>query len=85
MSMRKDRGTFVLEVEFKNGEKGVITVDSGAGVSAWPRDLLQGVPMGPRNDSLRMVAANGTTIANLGTKVIQFEAAEFELDSARLV
>ena len=63
----------------------MITVDSGAGVSAWPKELLKEVPMGPRNDGLRMIAANGTAIANLGSKVIQFRGAEFEVDFARLV
>jgi hypothetical protein len=85
MCMRKDRGTFVLDVEFKNGETGVITVDSGAGVSAWPKEMLQDVPMGPKNEGLRMRAANGTPIANLGTKVIQFRGAEFQADFPRLV
>jgi hypothetical protein len=80
--MRKDRGTFVIDVDF---EKGVITVDSRAGVSAWPRKMLKDVPMGPRNEGLRMMAANGTPMANLGTKLIQFRGTECQADFARLV
>ena len=47
-------------------------IDSGAGVSVWPkkmkRDILR---LGPRDQSLKMVAANGTAIENVGqTKVV---------------
>jgi hypothetical protein len=85
MEMRKDRGTFVVDVEYRNGEVGVITVDSGAGVSVWPQGMQQGVPMGPKDEGLTMTAANGTPIANLGTKVIEFRGNEFQADFARLV
>ena len=36
MKVRIERGTFVFDVHYDNGEKGVITLDSCAGASVWP-------------------------------------------------
>ena len=38
----------------------------------WPRDLQKEVPMMPKQKGLRMAAANGTEIDNLGRKMIRF-------------
>jgi hypothetical protein len=52
---------------------GKITLDSGAGVSVWPQKLKKNLKMLPKDDSLRMIAANGTPIQNYGKKVIKFK------------
>ena len=73
MRLRKDRGTYVFDVIYEdNGEQGKVTLDSGAGVSVWPKDLLKKVKLEPKQKGLRMVAANGTEIKNEGQKVIKF-------------
>ena len=38
VKFRKEKGTFVFDVEFTEAEEtGTITLDSGAGVSVWPK------------------------------------------------
>ena len=59
-------------MEFSNGEDGSITLDSGAEVSVWPEGWMSDVPMQPKDPKLKMTAANGSVIDNLGTKVIKF-------------
>ena len=72
-----DKGTFVLDVEFTEAdEKGTITLDSGAGVNVWPNHMLKGLSMLPKREGLKMVAANGTAIDNLGQKIIKFRGVE---------
>jgi ribosomal protein L2 len=72
LAIRVDRGTYVFDVEFTNGEGGTITLDSGAGVNVWPQEMLPDLPLLAKEPGLRMTAANGTPIANLGTKMVQF-------------
>ena len=72
LAIRVDRGTYVFDVEFANGEDGTITLDSGAGVNVWPQEMLPELPLMAKQPGLRMTAANGTSIANLGTKLVQF-------------
>ena len=62
----------MFDVEFANGEDGTITLDSGAGVNVWPKEMLPGLPLMAKEPGLRMTAANRTAIANLGTKMVQF-------------
>ena len=57
IALRKERGVYVLDVKYEAGGEGTITLDSGAGVSVWPADLLPGVAMMPKEEGLRMVAA----------------------------
>ena len=76
IGLRVEGGTYVFDVEFKNGEPGTITLDSGAGVNVWPSELQAHVSMQPRDPRLRMTAANGSSIENLGTKVIHFKGVE---------
>ena len=71
--MVKDE-TFVFDVELTNGESEVITLDSGAGVPVWPRGRCEDVTMMPMKEGLRMCAANGTPITNLGRKLIKFRS-----------
>ena len=72
MAVRMQDETFVFDVEYEDGEKGSMTLDSGAGVHVWPKDARKHVPLLPRKSNLRMCAANGTEIVNHGRKVIQF-------------
>ena len=72
MKVRLERDTFVFDVHYDNGEKGVITLDAGAGASVWPEKERQDVPMLPKREGLRMCAANGSEIKNFGRKLIKF-------------
>ena len=76
IELRVDRGTYVFDVEFENGEVGAITLDSGAGVSVWPEGMQDQIPLMPKDPKLKMTAANGSVIENLGTKVIKFRGVE---------
>ena len=72
--MLKDKGTFVFEVEYlDDGKEGRITLDSGAGVSVWPRRLKTNLKTLPKMEGLNLIAANGTKIENFGQKVITFK------------
>ena len=77
MQVKLKDETFVFDVQYENGEAGAITLDSGAGVHVWPKNQLKEVPLLPRKPGLRMSAANGTEIANLGRKVIRFRGNDF--------
>ena len=77
MKLMEERRTYVFDVIFEDTqEKGEATLDSGAGVSVWPRGKLKGVKMHPKQKVLKMVAANGTEIKNEGQKVIRFRGVE---------
>jgi hypothetical protein len=76
MPLRVDRGTYVFDVRYNNGEDGTITLDSGAGVNVWPEHLLPNLPMSPPEPGLKMTAANGTEIPSKGTKTVEFVGRE---------
>ena len=76
MKLRKMKGVYVIDVNFEDGEEGAITLDSGAGVSVWPKTWKEEVRMMPKKEGLRMVAANGTEIKNLGQKLVRFQGRE---------
>jgi hypothetical protein len=76
MKLRVERGTYVFDVRYNNGEHGSITLDSGAGVNVWPEGMLEDIPLRPPEPGLKMTAANGTEIPNLGCKVVEFAASE---------
>jgi hypothetical protein len=80
MEVRIENDTFVFDVQFENGEQGTITLDSGAGCNVWPRGKMSHLPMRPKKSGMKMVAANGTEIANYGRKLIQFRGMESCLD-----
>ena len=71
-------GTFVFNVTFENGEEGTITLDSGAGVNVWPKHIEVPGKNLPKKQGLRMCAANGTEISNLGRRVIAFAGRSVE-------
>ena len=76
MEGRIEDETFVFDVEFDNGEDGMITLDSGAGVNVWPKGKMQDVKMMPKRMGLKMCAANGTEIPNYGRKVIMLRGVD---------
>ena len=82
IKLRVDRGVYVFDVKFSEGDRGVVALDSGAGVSVWPKDSKNEAKMEDTKPGLKMVAANGTTIENVGRKVIQCKASK-GLDFAR--
>ena len=57
-----------MNVVFDNGETGFITLDFGAAVNVWPKELQTQV------HGQRLRAANGTAIANYGNKAIGLRA-----------
>ena len=72
MEVTTIKDTFVFDVQFENGELDSITLDSGAGVHVWPKEKLPKVPLLPKQDGLKMMAANGSEIKNYGRKLIKF-------------
>ena len=83
MQLRESRGTYVFDVVFEDTkEKGTVTLDSGAGVSVWPKDKLREVEMLPKVKGLKMVAANGTEIKNEGQKIIKFRGVGADIQGA---
>ena len=67
MKLREHKGVYVFDVQYCDGEEGTITLDSGAGVSVWPADWAHyAAETMPRKPGLKMVAANGTPIENMG-------------------
>ena len=73
MMLRVLNGVYVFDVTYKDGTEGVVTLDSGAGVHVMPKGLQPEVKLGPKNEGLRMSAANGSVMENLGTKVLKFK------------
>ena len=63
---------YVFDVKFDVGTSGAIELDSGAGVNVWPKGWWNEAKMEQKIPGLKMVAANGTEIANLGQTVIRF-------------
>ena len=63
----------LIEVEYECGERGTITIDSGAGVSVWPRGRLPGVAVDRSVKAVEMTAANGTKIPHYVRKVVRFK------------
>jgi hypothetical protein len=78
MELRKEKGVYVFDVVLDDNDPMSITLDSGAGVSVWPKDLKKEIKLGPKQEGLKMIAANGTIIENVGTKAIRFRGIESE-------
>jgi hypothetical protein len=53
--------------------KGSITLDSGAGASCWPNGKLKNVPMKPKMNGVKFIAAQGTELQCYGMKNIKFK------------
>ena len=71
MKLQVKDGTYVFDVQYKDGEVDEPTLDSGAGVNVWPEGRREDIPMMPKRSGLRMCAASGTEIQNLGRKIVQ--------------
>ena len=67
MGLKMDKGTYVFAVNYlDDGEMGNITLDSGAGVSDWPREIKQELETLPTKAGLNMITAKCTEIKNFG-------------------
>ena len=74
MVVRVVNDVYVFDVQMDDGSKDVITLDSGAGCSVWPRGRHAGkATMLPRKKGVGMVAANGIPIAHFGQRRIRFK------------
>ena len=73
MQVKVENGVYVYEVQMENGEVIKVTLDSGAGCNVWPRGLQSGSSeLKPKKAGMRMIAANGTEIANYGQRLVKF-------------
>jgi hypothetical protein len=78
-----DFNTFMFDVQYPSGEMGAITLDSGAGASVMPHTLCPEVPRSRPAARLRLIAANGTEIANYGRASIGFRGVKAPSPFAR--
>jgi len=76
MKVQIENGVYVYEVQMESGDIVKVTLDSGAGCNVWPRGLRSGSTLRPKKDGMKMVAANGTEIANYGRRLIKFRGVE---------
>ena len=74
IALRLERGVYVFDVVLPNGERAVVALDSGAGVCVWPEAWKADAVLEKRDESLSMIAANGTELSNVGQKVYHFRA-----------
>ena len=49
----------------------------------WPKDMKEEVAMLPMQEGLKMMAANGTRIENMGRKIIKFQGEKAGRDFRR--
>ena len=71
IKLRRDKGTFVFDVQYScNGEMDTVTL--------WPKHKLPEVELLPKKEGLKMIAANGTPIQNLGQKIVKFRGISHE-------
>jgi hypothetical protein len=73
MQLYVKKGVYVFDVTYEDGEQGTITLDSGAGVNVWPKNLKPNIKTEPKKQGLNMFAANGTPIEHVGTKTVRFK------------
>jgi hypothetical protein len=57
-------------------------LDSGAGVSCWPKASMKDMLMKPKQKGIRFKVANGTELEHLGKKEIHFQPTAFQNDKA---
>ena len=76
MQVKIENGVYVYEIQMENGDMAKVTLDSGAGCNVWPRGLQSGAALRPKKEGMRMVAANGTDIANYGRRLVKFRGVE---------
>ena len=74
IALRIERGVYVFDAILPTGETATIALDSGAGVCVWPETWQVAGALEARDESLQMIAANGTQISCIGQKDILFRA-----------
>jgi len=74
IALRIERGVYVFDTILPTGETATIALDSGAGVCVWPETWQVAGALEARDESLQMIAANGTQISCIGQKDILFRA-----------
>ena len=79
MAIREQNGTVVYDVVLESGELCTIILDSGAGCNVWPKSKhVPGAEKRPKNEELKMIAANGTPIENFGRQLVKFQGMRSE-------
>ena len=79
MAVRVVNDVYVFGVELDDMSKDVVTLDSGAGCSVWPRGRHAGkAKMEAKKPGVGMVAANGTPIEHLGQRKVRFRGVKAE-------
>ena len=79
MAVRVVNDVYVFDVELDDDTHDVVTLDSGAGCSVWPKGRHAGrAKMQPKKAGVGMVAANGTPIEHYGQRKICFKGVKAE-------
>lgn len=86
MALRVVNDVYVFDVQLDDLSEDVITLDSGAGCSVWPRGRHAGkARMTEKKRGVGMIAANGTPIAHYGQRRINFKGVKAEAVFSRRV
>ena len=74
MEVREENGVHVMDVQFGDETFDVITLDSGAGCTVWPKGRRAGKTskLLPKEAGAGMVAASGTPIEYHGQRQVRF-------------
>ena len=78
MSVRVVNDVYVFDVELDDKTKDVITLDSGAGCSVWPRGRHSGTSKMSPGGGCKMIAANGSPIKHYGQRRVSFKGLQAE-------
>jgi hypothetical protein len=78
MSVRVVNDVYVFDVELDDKTKDVITLDSGAGCSVWPRGRHSGTSKMSPGGGCKMIAANGSPIEHYGQRRVSFKGIQAE-------
>ena len=82
MQVRARNDVYVFDIEMDDGSTDVVTLDSGAGVSVWPKGRHAGkARMTPKKSGVGMVAANGTKIDHYGQRKVTFKGVKADASS----
>ena len=65
---------YVFKIKLDDATEDFVTLDSGAGISVWPKGRKAGKSvLGPKKKGIRMVAANDTEIKHYGHRRVGFQ------------
>ena len=79
MKLRVADDVYVFDVELDDASKDVVTLDSGAGCSVWPKGRHAGTArVLPKREGIGVVAANGTPIGHSGQRRVRFRGVKAE-------